>query len=428
MRINQVILSAAVAMTATAASAQTYNDSVRTNTWSVFAQGGLSYYWDMRGGDFKTSRTPVAPDFSLGLHYTLRPWIRLGWKAEYTMIKSTGKAIRIGETSQDGYKLGDYETTLKTTIDRVQNRNNMSVFMTDLNAQFNIFDIEHNRKAQAFNLWLGTGVGYWHGWNRNSQTLSYNEEAVAKGDTYFNVYTHNYVKSFAEKKQENALYIPVSLSAEYDITPRWTAGIMGEYKWLPINHELTPKGMVNAGVLLRYNFVGKKMPTNKALLAEAQKNLEDCTSQTKYVEKLIDDKADLSKQLAAKQKELDALKQQLSSQTAPKTNATAQADGNQHEVLFDLGWTKMSAQEQLRLDDYLEQWQGGDRPKLSVIGEASADGKSDRNQRLSEARLQRVLDYLKSKGWEASINEEKAIGDSNQGTTPHYRRVTIIAE
>ena len=69
-----------------------------------------------------------------------------------------------------------------------------------------------------------------------------------------------------------------------------------------------------------------------------------------------------------------------------------------------------------------------DRPKLSVIGEASADGKSDRNQRLSEARLQRVLDYLKSKGWEASIKEEKAIGDSNQGTTPHYRRVTIIAE
>lgn len=437
MNSKKIITLAAVALTATAATAQTYNDSVRTDVWSVFSQGGLSHYWNMRGGDYTDSRQPVSPDFSIGLQNTLRPWVRLGFKAEYTMAKATGRAIRIGETTQQGYLVGDYETELHTTIDRVQNRNNMNIFMTDFNAQFNVMDIWHHRKAQALNIWLGTGIGYWHAWNRNSQTYSYNEEAVAKGDTYFNVYTHNYVKSQAHKHQGDAFYIPLSLSAEYDITPRWTAGLMAEHKWLPIDHEFTPKNLLNAGVLLRYNFVGSKMPSNKALLDKSQKELqeqrENCGSQAKYMEQLLDDKADLKHQLEAKQRELELLKQQLGNQPqtegAAKTQSSA-TTANQHEVLFDLGWTKMSAQEQLRLDDYLEQWKdAAHRPQFIVIGEASADGKSERNQRLSEARLQRVLDYLQQKGWEAStIKEEKAIGDSNQGLTPHYRRVTIIAE
>ena len=431
------IISLVMACTITNLQAQTYNDSVRTDVWSIFVQGGLSHYWHMRGGDYSDSRQPVSPDFSIGLQNTLRPWVRLGFKAEYTMAKATGRAIRIGETAQEGYMVGDYTTTLHTTIDRVQNRNNMNIFMTDFNAQFNVMDIWHRRKAQDLNIWLGTGIGYWHAWNRNSQTYSYNEEAVTKGDTYFNVYTHKYVKSQAHKHQGDAFYIPLSLSAEYDITPRWTAGLMTEYKWLPIGHEFTPKSLLNAGVLLRYNFVGSKMPSNKALLDKSQKELqeqrENCGSQARYMEQLLDDKADLKRQLEAKQRELELLKQQLGNPPQTEQSVKTQASStiaNQHEVLFDLGWTKMSAQEQLRLDDYLAQWEDAEhRPQLIVTGEASADGKSDRNQRLSEARLQRVLDYLLQKGWGASaIKEEKAIGDSNQGMTPHYRRVTIIAE
>ena len=55
------------------------------------------------------------------------------------------------------------------------------------------------------------------GWNRNSQTWSYNERATATGDAYFNGYSHSYLKSSEDKKHFNALYIPLSLSLEFDI-------------------------------------------------------------------------------------------------------------------------------------------------------------------------------------------------------------------
>ena len=39
--------------------AQTYNDTVRTRTWSIYGQGGASLYHGMRGADVSDSRRPV---------------------------------------------------------------------------------------------------------------------------------------------------------------------------------------------------------------------------------------------------------------------------------------------------------------------------------------------------------------------------------
>lgn len=53
MKIKHIILCMAAMLGATATvHAQTYNDTVRTNTWSVYVQGGVGGYGDMRGEQF----------------------------------------------------------------------------------------------------------------------------------------------------------------------------------------------------------------------------------------------------------------------------------------------------------------------------------------------------------------------------------------
>ena len=416
---KRYILVSAMAVSAMAGlQAQTYNDTVRTHTWSVFAQGGLSYWRGMRGGDFYPSRRPLTPDFGVGVKYNIKPWVRVGLKAEYTMVKSTGDAVSMGSTQKEGYMVGDRSTTLNTTVDRVQNRNNMNVLMADLHADFNVMDIWHDRKAQKFNLWVGTGVGYWHGWNRHSQTFSYREEAVAKGDGYFNVYNHNYLKSQADKDQTNALYIPVSIAAEYDITPCWTAGVYAEGKLLPLKKDLTPKGIAMAGVRIAYNFVGKKVKSYKSLY-------EDALAQQETLKRCCADKESALARLAEAQRENDKLKSQLADAQNSKPAAAPCKKG--HVVYFDAGKYDLSASEKIRLDQYIAEAKESDN-KLLLVGEASKDGSAAKNQALSEKRLQSVLSYLNDKGIKnVRIGEKKAIGAQAQGDET-YRRVVIGEE
>lgn len=49
MRIKRLTLAVAVLATAATLQAQTYNDTVRTHTWSVYIQGGGTLYHGMRG-------------------------------------------------------------------------------------------------------------------------------------------------------------------------------------------------------------------------------------------------------------------------------------------------------------------------------------------------------------------------------------------
>ena len=209
MKMKRLTIVAAVITTATTLQAQTYNDTVRTHTWSIYGQGGVSYYHGMRGADVSDSRRPISPDAAVGLKYNIKPWVRIGLNLEYTMLKATGKHVASSTVTKNDFVITDpstgktYPAPLETKIDRIQNRYNMHYAMADLNFDFNIMEFWHNRKAQKFNLWLGVGAGYLHGWNRFSATTSYRELAVAKGEGYYNVYSHDYLTSDVEKKQVN---------------------------------------------------------------------------------------------------------------------------------------------------------------------------------------------------------------------------------
>lgn len=428
MKMKRLTIVGAAILAATTLQAQTYNDTVRTHTWSVYGQGGVSIYHDMRGGFFANSRKPVSPDVAIGVKYNIRPWVRVGLNLGYTMAKSNTKDAMSHTLVNPNFTVTDptsgkvYSAPLTTKVDRFQNRNAMHMAMGDLNVDFNIMELWHNRQAQQFNLWVGVGAGYLHAWNRHSMSASYSQHAEAKGAGYDVYYDHNYLTSDAEKGQVNALYIPASLSAEYDITPRWTVGLIAQYKYLPINHELTPKGIISGGLVLRYNFVGSKMPSNKKRYEQA---LADQAQMKALYEKRLAEQEQLANGLRSdlrnNQQENDKLRKALQDCENSKWR--------NHTTYFSLGKYELSQQEQFRLDEYVALLKEKGEYQLEVIGEASADGSSAKNKKLSEQRAKTVVDYLKAQGIKAhAIRKEQAIGDINQCHDPMCRRVMILVE
>ena len=428
MRIKRLTLAVAVLATAATLQAQTYNDTVRTHTWSVYIQGGGTLYHGMRGMDDIAKRKHIMPFGGVGVKYNIKPWVRLGLNLEYDMLRSLDKGM-LSTTTNRGYEIKDpstgktYPTTLETKMDRFQNRYTMQYAMADLNVDFNIMEFWHNRKAQQLNLWLGVGVGYLRGWSRNSTTFSYREMAVAKGEGYYNVYTHNYMKSHAFNEHVDAMYIPATLSLEYDLSSRWTAGVFGRYSYLPLNKDLTPKGMYSAGVVLRFNFVSKVMPSNKARYYQALRDQAEM-------------KAAYEQQLQDRQRENESLASQLSASKKDNAELKAMLDDcekskklTSYDVYFTLNKSNITTQEKIRLRNFIQRLKSQGSYKLTIIGEASSDGPSSKNYKLSEERLNNVVYYLKKQGIEDfSIKLEKAIGDSNDCPKEECRRVQITVE
>ena len=386
MRIKRLTLAVAVLATAATLQAQTYNDTVRTHTWSVYIQGGGTLYHGMRGMDEIAKRKHIMPFGGVGVKYNIKPWVRLGLNLEYDMLRSLDKGM-FSTTTNRGYEIKDpstgktYPTTLETKMDRFQNRYTMQYAMADLNVDFNIMEFWHNRKAQQLNLWLGVGVGYLRGWSRNSTTFSCREMAVAKGEGYYNVYTHNYMKSHAFNDHVDAMYIPTTLSLEYDLSSRWTAGVFGRYSCLPLNKDLTPKGMYSAGVVLRFNFVSKVMPSNKKRFYQALRDKDEM-------------KAAYEKLLADKQRENDGLAEKLRSCSKSNEELQALLDDcekskklTSYDVYFTLNKSNITTQEKIRLRNFIQRLKKQGNYKLTIIGEASSDGPSSKNYKLSEERL-----------------------------------------
>ncbi len=424
--MKKYLLGSVVALCAAAGlQAQTYNDTVRTRTWSVYAQGGLTWWQGLRGVDVSNARHPLTPDAAVGVDYNIRPWIRVGLKAEYIMLKTTAKLGKSLPQTVADMEISGRPGTVTTNTGVVENRNNMSVAAADVNVDFNILQLWSRRKAQQLNLWIGTGVGYWHGWNRHSYATAVRKVGAAEGDGYANYYFNASIDASGTASHTNVLYIPASLSLECDITPRWTAGVFGEYKYLPLRKELTPKHVVSFGLRLAYNFVGRKMPSYRSRyfdLRAMNETLKECCSEKKS----------LQKQLDSKNAEINRLKSQLgdANRKLNESQNLGEAAGHDktlgHTVYFDLNSDEISEQEKVRLDNFIAKVKAEGKD-LHFVGESSKEGAAAYNQSLSERRLKAVLNYLKQQGLgNSAIKDAKAIGASAQGDAT-YRRV-VIAE
>ena len=257
-------LAALVGLT-TNADAQDHK-ALRTNTWSVYTQGGASW---ATGVDFENINPPAgtstAVETGAGVNYNIRPWIRLGLNYEFSKSKREQRLSALVPMGPIMDMTGTSTTELREINGGMAYANQWTQYHNvDLTVELNVMELWKNRNCTRFNLYAGTGVGAMFA-KGNTYTIGMGYEEWEDPDNYQdglqvsdNWTSVAWVRANNSRHNFNSHYVPFSLSAEYDVLPQLTLGLKGQYKALFSSNDFAPDGLVSAAVVVRYNFAGKK--------------------------------------------------------------------------------------------------------------------------------------------------------------------------
>lgn len=398
------------------------NSDLRTRTWSIYAQGGLSWATDVWYQNLDAKRSyKQSPAVGGGVDFTIRPWVRVG--AEYLWSR---------------YRREQRFSTLDTKTMPVKAYGNylMNFHNAKLGVGFNLMELWPRRRAQWLNIWAGTGVGYTFAkgneygiYVSNTKTVDGTTTPFVEGESIDNngsiTITGN-VQTKNRHEKFNTLYIPASLHIEADVSRRFTIGLKGEMDWLLNRKDIAPKNLIFALATVRYNFVPSRARVQRACYEGAIATLNDRVNalQREASEAKADaDKAENARR-QAEQQNADLQRRLQDCENSKPTVATAVQPS--HFVQFDHNSSYMSRAEADRLKAFAQSVRG---KKLALVAEASTPGTEGYNQTLSERRLQRVVEALVKEGFALEdLHPTTAIGEQNGKPSAEGRRVTITIE
>ena len=391
------------------------NKELRTNTWSIYAQGGLSWangVW-YPNIDAKSSYKQ-SPAVGGGIDFTIRPWVRIGADYIWSRYRREQRFSVIDNNVMPVKTYGNY----------MMNTHNIK-----LGVQFNLMEFWTARKAQWFNIWLGTGLGgtlargneygVWISNTKNGTSSSIGSDANISNDGTVtitgNVSTHNRHENF------NKLYIPATLHIEADVSRQFTVGVKGEMDWLLKRQEVAPKHLIYALATVRYNFVQSRARKQRDYYDGEIAVLNDRANSLRQEADSEKARAEQEAQLRQKaEQENNDLQRQLDDCQNSKKAVEATPE---HYVQFAHNSSYMSREEKDRLRSFARSVKG---EKLTIVAEASTPGTSDYNQLISERRMKRVVDLLLKEGFSLQdLQPQTAIGAKNGKKTFEGRRVTI---
>ena len=391
------------------------NKELRTNTWSIYAQGGLSWangVW-YPNIDAKSSYKQ-SPAVGGGIDFTIRPWVRIGADYIWSRYRREQRFSVIDNNVMPVKTYGNY----------MMNTHNIK-----LGVQFNLMEFWTARKAQWFNIWLGTGLGgtlargneygVWISNTKNGTSSSIGNDANISNDGTVtitgNVSTHNRHENF------NKLYIPATLHIEADVSRQFTVGVKGEMDWLLNRQEVAPKHLIYALATVRYNFVQSRARKLRDYYDGEIAVLNDRANSLRQEADSEKARAEQEAQLRQKaEQENNDLQRQLDDCQNSKKAVEATPE---HYVQFAHNSSYMSREEKDRLRSFARSVKG---EKLTIVAEASTPGTSDYNQLISERRMKRVVDLLLKEGFSLQdLQPQTAIGAKNGKKTFEGRRVTI---
>ena len=391
------------------------NKELRTNTWSIYAQGGLSWangVW-YPNIDAKSSYKQ-SPAVGGGIDFTIRPWVRIGADYIWSRYRREQRFSVIDNNVMPVKTYGNY----------MMNTHNIK-----LGVQFNLMEFWTARKAQWFNIWLGTGLGgtlargneygVWISNTKNGTSSSIGNDANISNDGTVtitgNVSTHNRHENF------NKLYIPATLHIEADVSRQFTVGVKGEMDWLLNRQEVAPKHLIYALATVRYNFVQSRASKLRDYYDGEIAALNDRANSLRQEADSEKARAEQEAQLRQKaEQENNDLQRQLDDCQNSKKAVEATPE---HYVQFAHNSSYMSREEKDRLRSFARSVKG---EKLTIVAEASTPGTSDYNQLISERRMKRVVDLLLKEGFSLQdLQPQTAIGAKNGKKTFEGRRVTI---
>ena len=398
-----------------------HNSELRTRTWSIYAQGGLSWATDVWYQNLDAKRSyKQSPAVGGGVDFTIRPWVRVG--AEYLWSR---------------YRREQRFSTLDTKTMPVKAYGNylMNFHNAKLGAGFNLMELWPRRRAQWLNIWAGTGVGYTFAKGneygiyfsntktQDGQTTPLTDGASISNDDAITITGNVQTKNRHEKF--NTLYIPASLHIEADVSRRFTIGLKGEMDWLLNRKDIAPKNLVFALATVRYNFVPSRARVQRASYEGEIATLGDRVNALQREASEAKAQADKAES-ARRQAEQQNADLQRRLQDCENSKPTAAADQASHFVQFDHNSSYMSRAEANRLKAFARSVRG---KKLSLVAEASTPGSNGYNQQLSEHRLRRVVEVLVKEGFALEdLHPTTAIGEQQGKPSAEGRRVTITVE
>lgn len=376
------------------------SSAYRTATWSLYAEGGatMAHGLGMSSVDAAPGMN-IFPEIGAGVSFNIRPWIRLGVNYDFSKY---AREQRFSEFQPLEIPAG--EGTLSEQYGGlVYSKMWTHYHAADLTLEFNIMELWRNRQDRRLNLYAGAGFG-WLFASGNTYDISMGHERWSGS---YKETINTWLDAVNSRHKYDVGYVPMLLSAEFDVSPVVTVGVQGNYKRL-FSCDNAPKGIGTASVVLRLNILGSKSgykSTGRKLreseLALAAMTVSgaaakaDCEASGKAKDEALasamSENASLKERVDALEKENAGLKARRTSETLKKLT-----------VQFSNDSFRLSAAAKADLDAFAERMKALNETELVVVGEASATGASGHNQRLSELRIETVLDYLRKQGVDCS--------------------------
>ena len=393
------------------------NKELRTRTWSVYAQGGLSWATGVWYQNLDAKKSyKQSPAVGGGFDFTIRPWVRIGADYIWSRYRREQRFDKLDTQASPAKSYGNY----------VMNTHNVKV-----GAQFNFMEFWPNRKPQWLNIWMGTGLGgtfargneygIWIGntISENGNTTAFFGDMNISNDATVTI--TGKVATVNRREKFNKLFIPATLHIEADVSRQFTLGLKGEVDWLLNRKEVAPKNLIYALATVRYNFVRSRASKDREFYNEEIAALNDRTNAMRQEAETAMARADREAALRqqAEQQNSD-LQRQLND---CRNSKRAVAEAPEHYVQFAHNSSYMSREETDRLRSFARSMKG---EKLAILAEASTPGTPEYNQTISERRLKRVVKVLLKEGFAPEdLHPQTAIGAQNGKKNFEGRRVTI---
>jgi len=396
----------------------------RISTWSLYAEGGATMVHGL--GMSSVDAAPgmnIFPEIGAGVSFNIRPWIRLGLNYDFSKY---AREQRFSEFQPLAAPVG--EGTLSERYGGlVYSKMWTHYHAADLTMEFNIMELWKNRHDKRFNLYAGTGFG-WIFAKGNTYDISMGYERWSEP---YKETINTWLDAVNTRHKYNVGYVPMLLSAEFDVSPVVTVGVQGNYKRL-LHCDSAPNGIGTASVVLRLNILGSKSGYKStgrrlreselalAAMTEAGATANaDCEASGKAKDEAL---ASVRSENASLRSQVESLEKENAELKARRTNEIIQ----KLTVQFANDSFKLLPEAKTSLDSFAESLKDIKETELVVVGEASATGASGHNLRLSELRIETVLDYLRKQGVDCSRALRQPIGDSGKDASDSARRATIL--
>ena len=401
---------------------QDRNSELRTRTWSVYAQGGVSWATDVWYQNLDAKRSyKQSPAVGGGVDFTIRPWVRVGAEYLWSRYRREQRFSQLDTKTMPVKAYGNYL---------------MNFHNAKLGVGFNFMELWPARRAQWFNIWVGTGVGYtcargneYGMYFSNTKTVGGQTTPFTDGESIGNdgsVTVTGNVQTKNRHEQFNTFYVPASLHIEADVSRQFAIGLKGEMDWLFDRKDIAPKNFVFALATVRYNFVPSRAKVQRAYYQGELSTLGDRVNalQREAAEAKAHAEREAADRATLQQENTDLRSRLQDCETAkPAQTAAVQLS---HFVQFDHNSSYMSREEADRLRAFAQSVKG---QKLALTAEASTPGNNDYNQQLSERRLSRVVEALVKEGFAPEdLHPTTAIGEQQGKPAAEGRRVTITIQ